>query len=191
MIKSRIKHRYCKLRKSRICQGDIFRDLSFIFLDEENKSARSEMFVHFGVILSQECDLKSDFLAREKNKKAIYPYHDKYLPTILLCPAYPIDDFLNGVHIGNWNMQGSKDNKIDKNKLIDNSILKRYHYLKNSDNPLIPELVIDFKHFLTIPTETIYKTRKERYLASMSELFREELSQRFASYLSRIGLPEL
>lgn len=54
---------------------------------------------------------------------------------------------------------------------------------------MIPELVIDFKHYYTIPTEEMYEAYKENYLASVEPLYREDLSQRFANYLSRIGLP--
>ena len=63
-------------------------------------------------------------------------------------------------------------------------------FLKPGDDFAIPGLVIDFKNFYTILTENLYKYKKNR-IATMSELFREELSQRFASFLSRIGLPVL
>jgi hypothetical protein len=32
--------------------------------------------------------------------------------------------------------------------------------------------------------------KEKHYICTVSELFREKISQRFANYLSRIGLPE-
>ena len=37
----------------------------------------------------------------------------------------------------------------------------------------------------------LLSTHGEMYLATISELFREELSRRFTNYLSRIALPEV
>ena len=37
----------------------------------------------------------------------------------------------------------------------------------------------------------MYEILKKHYIGSMKELYREDLSQRFAYYLSRIGLPEI
>lgn len=54
----------------------------------------------------------------------------------------------------------------------------------------VPEFVIDFKHFFTVPVDVVYKQRKTIYIATIGELYREELSQRFANFLSRIGLPD-
>ena len=55
----------------------------------------------------------------------------------------------------------------------------------------IPDLILDFKHYLTVPFDLLSRFHGTCYLASVSELFREDLSVRFASYLSRVGLPEL
>lgn len=67
----------------------------------------------------------------------------------------------------------------------------RYQFLEPDLELLVPELVIDFKHYYAIPRATLFKMYKEHYLVTINQLFREFLSQRFSNYLSRIGLPIL
>jgi predicted metal-dependent hydrolase len=67
----------------------------------------------------------------------------------------------------------------------------RFHYIRGEQNLQIPESVIDFKHYYTVPRSVIYSNYRDHYLATINELFRELLSQRFANYLSRIGVPKL
>ena len=67
----------------------------------------------------------------------------------------------------------------------------RYHFLDSDGVFLVPDLVIDFKHFFTIPREVIYERAREKYLATLGSLFRENLSLRFSQYLNRIGLPDI
>ena len=79
-------------------------------------------------------------------------------------------------------------------KLLDriraNDTYKRYHYLNEDLENGVPELVIDFKHFVTASRFQIYKNRSNQYVTTNNELYRESLSIRFANYLARIGLPD-
>lgn len=184
MITSRIKERYRKFRKSRISQGDLLRDVKFVLkggLFGENKN---EIALKYAVVMSQECDIDLDFKARQNKKN-----NDKYLPTILVCPAYQAQEFFNGTHIKGWVMTPKTGGEPDKIKKNDQ--LSRYHYLEGNDDLSVPELVIDFKHFFTIPRSLMYRYRKTGYIATVNELFREELAQRFSFYLSRFALPEI
>lgn len=136
------------------------------------------------IIMTQDCDLKWDFEKRKNGSN-----NDKHLPTILVCPAYSDEAFFTGKHIDGWQMQEYKGKAIDK--LKGNDEINRCHYLKGDSDFQVPNLVIDFKHFYTLPTATLYKQYSNLYLATINELFRERLSQRFANYLSRFGLPDL
>ncbi len=118
--------------------------------------------------------------------------HDKYLQNVLVCPAYNAETFKKGDHLKGepnelkMNTWGSNDyNKI---KQQNNA---RFHYLEQNEALQVPQLVVDFKHYYTIPRDVIYKMHVDNYLATFNKLFRESLSQRFSSYLSRIGLPEI
>ena len=72
--------------------------------------------------------------------------------------------------------------------LIDNEI-PRYHYLKFSEDIPIVSSIIDFKHYFSVDIEYLKKHINENFVCQVSELYREHISQRFANFLSRIGLP--
>ena len=204
MVKSRIKSRYRKSRKSRFCQGDILRDVSFVLRGSHFSDEQDEIFLRYAIVMSQECDLDHDDRARKEIKllpritdraaevelvKAHRKCFNKFLPTVLLCPAYLAEDFFAGTHITEWDMQ--EFDRGGKNKITKNDEYARFHYLPSDASAGTPALVIDFKHFFTIPREIVYKKRIQIYVTSLSELFREDISQRFSNFLSRIGLPEL
>ena len=188
MLESLIKNRYKNCRKNRVRQGDILKNISISlgFSIGDEKNVKQLYFdYNYGIVVSQDCDLLSDYRERKNPDKK----QDKYLPTILICPVYLWEEFKLGQHFGDWSMKTY--NSSEYKKLIKNDEYKRFHYLAGDENHSLPELVVDFKHFLTVPRDTLYKKHKKIYVTSLNELFREELSQRFASYLSRIGLPEI
>lgn len=82
-----------------------------------------------------------------------------------------------------WNSKNYKQIK-DQNK-------DRFHFLDQDQELQVPELVVDFKHYYAIPRDTLFRMYEKHYLATINQLFREFLSQRFANYLSRIGLPDI
>jgi hypothetical protein len=50
--------------------------------------------------------------------------------------------------------------------------------------------VVDFKHYYGIHIDMLYDVFDRYYHVSLNELFREELSQRFSAFLSRVGVPK-
>ena len=76
-----------------------------------------EIHLNFAVVLSQECDIEWDFDARRSGGG-----NDKFLPVILVCPAYLASPFCYGEHIDGWEMKGFNINVLRKNDK-----LKRYH----------------------------------------------------------------
>ncbi|MDD5605750.1 MAG: hypothetical protein PHR51_00200 [Patescibacteria group bacterium] len=181
VVTSNVKTRYRKIRKARVCQGDILNGLSFLIYNAKNPKKYASVDLQYAVVLTQECDLDLDYkLRRDKPDQ-----HDKHLQTILICPAYLSTDLCNGKHL-----EGRTMSPVDLKKLKKGD-LKRYHLLNEDLSLSIPELVIDFKHFFTVPRGFLYSQRKSCYIATMNEIFRESLSQRFAFYLSRIAEPEV
>lgn len=183
MFNSQIASRYRKEINERYYQGDIIKDLSFVMGSPLREEEKTVMQLPYAVVLSQDCDLQQDFSSSGQSNQ------DKSLLSVLICPAYILEHFALGTHIGSWDMR--KFNSSDIDKLKGNDSYKRYHYLCGDAMLSVPDLIIDFKHFFTVPREYMYSIKNGLYVASLSELFREELSQRFANYLSRIGLPEL
>jgi hypothetical protein len=74
--------------------------------------------------------------------------------------------------------------------LLKQNNMHRYHFLQEEQMMQLPELVLDFKQYFTSPREFFCERYKGHYVTTLGPLFRETLSQRFAQYLSRIGLPE-
>ena len=185
MFKTKIKSRYRKNKNARLYQGDILRDLEFIVGDPRKEVEKSLFQLPFSIILTQDCDLESDY----KSRSNLSQNQDKFLLSLLICPAFNVQKFSQGEHFPDLQMETFNTKEIDK--LKKNDKYKRYHFLPGNSYYSLPDLVIDFKHFFTLPREFVYQHKKEKYLASLNELFREELSQRFSNYLSRIGLPEI
>ena len=183
MFKSKIKNQYRKKNNARLYQGDILEKLKFVIGDSEEETELDNIFLSYAVILTQDCDMRSDFICKKSGKN-----QDKRLLSLLICPAFLINEFVQGKHLGDWQMDVF-NSKLAK-RIKKNDEYKRYHFLSEESNFSIPELVIDFKHFFTLPRDFLYKQRKDKYVASLNEIFREELSQRFSNYLSRIGIPE-
>jgi hypothetical protein len=138
--------------------------------------------------MTQDCDLEQD---KQNRSSAESKNQDKFLQSVLLCPAYPAADIRAGTHLSDENLVMERLNS-DRWKVVKGNNNARYHYLPEHPDYQIPESVIDFKHYFTVPREKISTTLKlQRRIGSVGELFREDLSLRFAQYLSRIGLPDL
>lgn len=179
---------YIKHKESRLCQGDIFRDIEYRIIRaiKEEKIKGDVLIIPYLIILTQECDLDWDFKYHNEKKED----NDKFLQSILVTPAYLAQKVKDGEHLEDIGLKmqhifGKKwpDVKSNQNP--------RYHFLPEDNKFKIPELVIDFKHYYTIPRDYFYQHFRKHYICTIDQLFRESLSHRFSHYLSRIGLPEL
>ena len=65
----------------------------------------------------------------------------------------------------------------------------RYHYLTFPPSTPIVDSVVDFKHYFSANVKYLKQNRRAMFVCRLAELYREDLSQRYAAYLSRIGLP--
>lgn len=190
MFPNKIDKRYVKRTIKRICQGDILRDVNVIDdykIDSSGELVFEELTLPYIVVMTQDCDLEHDF----NNRTEVSPEkHDKFLRTVLVCPAYVAIDLRKGDHLEDLKLKMEKFNS-DRWSTIKKQNNTRYHYLEQEQELQVPELVIDFKHYYAIPRDTLFYMYNEHYLATINHLFREYLSQRFSNYLSRIGLPKI
>ena len=178
---------------SRICQGDIYRDVEHIEYVSEKGGAIEVSKVVFPlvIILTQDCDLEQEHRSRwSKNQRA--NNHDKWLISTLVAPLYNAEHVYQGEHLLDI---GMKMQEINKKKSPGQNLRKnetpRYHYLEFPTNIPIVASVIDFKHYFSVSTKYLRSIKRGNFVCSISDLFREDISQRFASYLARIGLPEI
>jgi hypothetical protein len=172
----------------RVHQGDILREIEVVLwvFKKEKEIDVKKRGLEYAIILTQECDLEQDV----NNRINCKDHSDKFIDSILLIPAYPADKVREGNHIKGSKMQTFHS---DPWRSLKDNHDYRYHYLKEFPDFQLPSLVADFKHYFTIPRDILYEAymNKKHYVASLAELFRENLSIRFAQYLARIGLPDI
>lgn len=174
----------------RIMQGDIISNVEYIeeVVEKEGVIKISKIIFPFVVVLTQDCDLTWDYETRKQFKGN----QDKYLFSVIVAPLYNYEHFIAGDHLSELNrVMATISRKPDKtdNKNLRHNETPRYHYLEFDKNVQITNSVVDFKHYFTVNIEHLQKHKKTNFVCSLSPLFRERLSQRFANYLSRIGLP--
>lgn len=191
MLRNEVASCYCnRSDRNRVVQGDIFRDVQVQIHSSGTDSELETVTLNlpYAVVLTQDCDLFWDHLKRsgaeDKN-------HDKWLQTVLIVPAYHVNQFRNGEHLVDLGLKMESIASRDRWLKIQNQMDARYHYLNKCRIHSVPELVIDFKHYYTISRDSLVQAINSDYLTTLDELFREHLSHRFANYLSRIALPEI
>lgn len=176
----------------RLQQGDIISDVEYIEYAEEHDGEIeiSKIVFPLVMVLTQDCDLTWDYSSRNNSEKK---NQDKYLFSAIVVPLYNYDHFINGEHLSEINQKmqtvSSNQNKTD-NKNLRNNETPRYHYLEFDDTVPVVNSVMDFKHYFTVSIEKLQEHKKTHFVCTLSDLFRERVSQRFANYLSRIGLPD-
>ena len=186
---SAIKSRYVQHIHQRLCQGDILRDIVLLeaTTGEDGDLAVFERTLPYVVVLTQDCDLEQDDNARKETPKK---NDDKFLQSVLLCPAYQSLRVKAGTHLEELGLTMQVFSR-DLWRPVAQNTAPRYHLLAEEPALQLPELVLDFKQYFTSPREFFCARYKANYVTTLGPLFRELLSQRFAHYLSRIGLPEL
>lgn len=169
----------------RISQGDIFKDIEYIeyYLEKDGNIELSKIVFPYIFVLTQDCDLAQDFFLRGKNQ-------DKILISVLVAPMYNLEFVMDGSHLSELEIKMHKFKGTSNTAINDISENNnpRYHHL-NFGNKM-PEFIIDFKHYFTLNRPYLESITKTNRLFKVKELHREQVCQRFSSFLSRIGLPD-
>lgn len=178
-------------RERRIVQGDIIRSIDFIESASEADGILEISRIEFPlvIVLTQDCDLAQDYTFRS-SKIARKKSEDKYLLSVLVAPLYNLEQVYTGEHLVDL---GMKMETISKNKspgqFLRNNQNPRYHFLDfGPEVPIVPS-VVDFKHYFAVSLDYLRSAKRDRFVCQLSNLFREDISQRFASFLARIALP--
>lgn len=172
----------------RISQGDIYRDVEYIESIEEKEGIIkiSKIVFPYAIVLTQDCDLAQDFTFRSDDSKS----EDKLILSVLIAPLYNEEHVYTGEHLTEIyrNMEPINKKKTPGNMIRQNND-PRYHHLKFSGDVDIVPSIIDFKHYFSLNVQYLTNIRETNFVCKVKELYREDISQRFASFLSRIGLP--
>jgi hypothetical protein len=179
-------------KEIRVCQGDILKNVELIeyAIEKDGNIEISKIIFPLTIVLTQDCDLQQDFTNRNKDNPT---NQDKHLISIIVAPIYNLEHVYAGEHLSELGLQmqlfSNKPEKLD-NKFLKQNQNPRYHYLEFDKSIQIVDSVIDFKHYFTVNVRYLDKHKVDSFVGKVSELFRENISHRFASFLSRIGLPE-
>lgn len=162
------------INSNQIEQGDFINDCPIILppskIIEGNKSD-FEIVLIDSIVLTQSCDLVN-------NKVKI----------VLVCPYFPLKIFLN-------NLPFSEQSSKAKTKNIESlkkGNLPGYHLLNKSiENDLNDYIVVDFRNVYGIHIENLKEIAlKINPRNRLLPPYREHLSQAFARYFMRVGLPQ-
>ncbi|HVA48203.1 MAG TPA: hypothetical protein VNH11_17695 [Pirellulales bacterium] len=180
-----------KQHEPRICQGDILSDVHYIedvTTDGEWIDVKRILFPYV-IVLTQDCDLQQDHGTRWPAGKAPTT-QDKKLISALLAPLYNAEHVFAGEHLSElkMTMQTINKGKHPGKTLVQNST-PRYHFLEFDAGVEIVNSVIDFKHYFSVNIERLTRHKEKHFVCKVDALYREDISQRFAAFLSRIGLP--
>lgn len=174
----------------RVRQGDIFPKVRFIESYKESNGQFELTMFEFPhvVILTQDCDLEQSTAARQKNlKEDSLSVNDKHLISVIAAPLYNSQLLFSGTHLRDIGIKTQSINSALKRPIQSNQN-PRYHYLAFPEEVPIPDSVIDFKHYFTVSLQILEDRISDR-ICGIDPLYRELVSQRFAGYLARIGLP--
>jgi hypothetical protein len=178
-------------RIARPSQGDIFRNIECIeyVIEKRGVVEVSKLVFPLVVVLTQDCDLEQNARYRSRTPPS---NDDKKLFAVLVAPLYNAEQVFLGQHLSELQMQMAPINeKRTPGEYLKKNERPRYHYLDFPEEvPIVPS-VVDFKHYFSVSILYLEKLRATSFVCRLSELFREDLSQRFAGYLARIGLPEV
>jgi len=163
------------------------RDFIFRVIDKNDQVV--EIQFPYVIVVSQDCDLNWAVKPSipEQEQKPIE--HHQFLPNVLLLPAFPSEHVRGGQHLVEVFNVMQKKISSDSWKELKQNRNERYHFLDAAASIQVPELVLDFKLYYTVPFSLVQEKHKECYLATVNELFRERLSQRFLAFFGRFALP--
>lgn len=179
-----------RTRVTRICQGDILRNVEHVeyVSDMDGIIEVSKVIFPLVIVLTQDCDLEQDYRFRTTSTSS----QDKWLMSVLVAPLYNAEHVYQGEHLSELNIKMAQVNKkATEGKYLRNNDRPRYHYLEFANQIAIVPSVIDFKHYFSVNVTYIKTTKRSNFVCTVSDLFREDISLRFANFLSRIGLPEV
>jgi hypothetical protein len=178
-----------KNKATRVSQGSIFKEIECIesITEVSGVIEVSKIVYPLVVVMTQDCDLEQDV----RNNPKAASGDDKKLLSILVVPLYNAEMVFLGQHLSDLGlgMATIKKSSTRGNNLMNNET-PRYHYLDFPDNVGLVAQIADFKHYFSVNLAALSERCEISFVCQVSELYREHLSHRFASYLARIGLPD-
>ncbi len=159
---------YLITKDKQILQGDFFNSVPYIkpIKNITEIDADQEIELYDVIVMSQSCDL-----IQEK------------LKTVLVCPIWTIEEFSQG----NEGFKNRKmREKLRKGEVIGYHLLNKCE-LKGLETDL---LIVDYRSVYSIPLIYLFDiVASEEKRLRLLPPYREHLSQSFARFFMRVGLP--
>lgn len=177
-----------------ICQGDIFQNVRYNYIDSEDDEGVNVIEFEFpmAIIISQACDViaMEDVVNNKSGKPA------KFMPSILMCPIYDKSASKSGDHIKedfsllSLNIVEEPIYFKDDLKTADKDWHYRFHSLtiETGAEKVLENAIVDFKHYFTVPISYLISHKKDRLL-HLDDLFAEQITLKFSTYLARVAIP--
>lgn len=177
-----------------ICQGDIFQNVRYNYIDSEDDEGVNVIEYEFpmAIIISQACDViaMEDVVNNKSGKPA------KFMPSILMCPIYDKSASKSGDHIKeafsllSLNIVEEPIYFKDDLKTADKDWHYRFHSLtiETGAEKVLENAIVDFKHYFTVPISYLISHKKDRLL-HLDDLFAEQITLKFSTYLARVAIP--
>lgn len=178
----------------KICQGDVFKNVRYNYIDAEDDDNVDVVEYEFplAIIVSQACDVigMDDIFSTGRGKPT------KFMPSILLCPIYNKTIAKKGDHLSDvfYELDISLINEDvyhkDDYKIAERDWHYRFHVLELALNEtsVLSDAIIDFKHYFSVPISYLKKNIDNR-LYHLDDIFSEQITLKFATYLSRVAIP--
>ena len=150
-------------------QGDIVLNCQIVFPCTEAKEAKQELVADIReydvIIMSQSCDLQTD-----------------KIDTVLVCPFCTLTEL--GETFSYYKNNSTKEN-LRKGQIVGYHLLNKCNINEKKDF-----LIVDFKNVFGVPLnflKHLISSREDRI--RLLPPYREHLSQSFARFFMRVGLP--
>lgn len=184
--------------ETRVCQGDLIRNVACVedVLEDGDVVEIKRIVFPLVIVLTQDCDLQQDDSIRACTQKPPTT-HNTQLLSVLVAPAYNSAHFELGEHLIElglkmWTVPTVKEKgrASTEERILRQNKNPRYHYLQFDADIGIVDSVVDFKHYFSVNVQYLKRIKPQKCAGKLSTLYREDVSQRFASFLGRIGLPD-
>lgn len=141
----------------------------------------------YSLVLTQACDIESYYKMRgqqDDNGRI----SRQIIAQLILCPAFDEDKFKRGDHLVEQYNYHTEVLYGGDMRAIRKQGRERFHYLPSHVEEL-PNLVIDFKHYFTVPiigAEMALKNVRKSY--KLDHIYYTEIADRFAHFIQRVAI---
>ncbi len=143
----------------------------------------------YSILLTQACDLKSYFRIIQSGSPNGLQDRQR-IEQVIFCPVFIEEQFKKGSHlIKQYNYSFKVIEKQIYNDIKKNNT-SRYYFIESNIKAL-PNLIVDFKHYFTIPIVVMLQALElnRGNLYKLRHIYYTDLADRFAHYLQRVVLP--